>query len=222
MKILITLVVLLTAASANADLITVNAALMQPGMNASNSLPGATISRIDQHGGMTYQPVVQDVIVVDSLRGPEPTSFGSYDVDYRGLTDCYLGDNAACIGVLFAGFQVTFDQPTDFVEVRSVHAAGTQPVIYAYGSGGSLIAECGPFSGCSTSLGLPTSGWAGIQDVETRTAIAAAGITRIAWGGFSGGAWAQEVTYSTPEPSLLALWSLGLLITAAGVRRFRK
>lgn len=222
MKTLTTLAVLLIATAANADLISVNAALMQSGMNASNSLPGAIIQRIDQHGGTTYDPNVQDVIVVDSLRGSEPTSFGSYDVDYRGLTDCYLGDGAACLGALFAGFQVTFDQPTDFVEVRSVHALGIEPVIYAYGSGGSLIAECGPFGGCSTSLGLATASYAGIQDVETRTAIAAAGITRIAWGGFSGGAWAQEVTYSTPEPSLLALWSLGLLITAAGLRQFKR
>ena len=212
----------LTSSPARADMITVTSSSFLLGVDVSDAFDGITLQRLELlPGARTYLPVSLPVITSEPFRGPLDVSFGAFDASF--YNGCYTegqGGNSSSFCSYFSVLEVTFDAPTNYVQIVGdfdPDGPGLEPILFAYASDGSVISGCGPFAGgpdCEVEFTpLPP-----VPRESERSTISFSrdqrDIARVVWGGFVGGAWAHQISYTVPEPStwlLIGVGSVGLM-----------
>jgi hypothetical protein len=210
---------------ARADLITLDAASVALGVDVSDAFDGLTMQRISTPGfppAQTYSELVVGPVITSAphygLFGGTTVSFGQFDGGYGLPYDwCYTYGQCANVG-FFSVLELTFNVPTNFVQIIGDAAPGLDPMLFAYDRDGALITHCKPFTsggenpGCDFTFteledGIPYI----INDVRQTVSLTSdqRNIARVVFGGSTGGAQATVISYEVPEPSSLLLLGLG-------------
>jgi hypothetical protein len=224
-----------TSRPAHADLITVSSTFFDLGVDVSHAFEGITLQRLEQNsilGPHTYAPVALPVITAEPFQLPLDVTFGAYDGGFGGYNRCFLsgqgGVESPDCSVYFSVLEVTFDAPTNSVQIVGDFNPGLEPNFHAYTGDGSFLGTCGPYQalsglGCVVDIvqlqpDLPyvvSQGRSTLSFTSDRPDIA-----RVVWGGFSGGAWAHRISYTVPEPSTLLLAGIGAVGLVSRRKRF--
>jgi len=226
------LVSVLIASAAQADLITLDAASVGLGVDVSNVFDGLTMQRIRTPSAPT--PPAQTIN--DLLAGPvitsEPhygdlaVSFGQFDAGYgNAYLYCYLLSSCSNVG-FFSVLELTLDVPTHFVQITGDAAQGLPPIMYAFGQDGALLATCNLYQnspGCEWTFTEIEDDSLLMNDVRQTVSLTSdqRDIARVVFGGSTGGAQVNQISYAVPEPSTLLLAGIGaaFLISKRAQRR---
>ena len=221
------------AASARADIITIDPNAHAIGTDLSNLFPGVSMAQLTQTAGGTYNPVRSAVLVSsdyygDAVGGSLVMGGGGILEGYR---ECYAaslsgGSAAGACNSWGTALELTFDGPANFVTITAAWLSDG-PGMLAYDSAGNMIGSCfSPFGpGAAGSSGLcdafiiPHNSAGNLSTVTV--ARAQGDIARVVFGGVIGRSMATEVTYGVPEPTTLAFMGIGLA-GAAIMRRRRR
>jgi len=207
--------VLLSAAAANAELITVDFRTFAPGTDVSRAAPGVTMRTFVNNPGDNFNnPIYSPATIVDHGRFGPGISTGDFD-EYEL---CVAGRlNGFFCAESYVILELQFETPTDFVEIFSTGGSDWSKM-QIFDELGILLAACnlmvdGP---CARSNQFVNG------NTEGRMAYASngAGIGRVLVGGLVGPTVIQEVTYGVPEPATLGFVALGTI--GAGLSQYRR
>jgi hypothetical protein len=213
------------SASAQANVITIDADNYAVGTNVSTAIEGASLWSYSQAGTSAYSPIVAPISVVDcSYGGCGPRVFGNSVAavspenfrEVRGAYDCQRGHRISCVDG-FQTMQLVLDAPTDFVSIETEWLTD-HPGLYAFNAAGTLLFSClgltvGPCS--STTTALADGHRTMFQFSRDQKDVA-----RVMFGGVYGANRVSSISVSVPEPTTLAL--LGVALAGAVVARRRK
>ena len=209
------------AASARADIITINPNALTVGTDLSHLFPGVSMSIATQVGSGVYNPVRSAAVVGGDYHGVGSLTMGGGYI----LAD-YCGPGATP-GSCTSGqsvLELTFDAPANFVQINASWFSDG-PGIIAFDSAGNRIGNCfstfGPsgVGGCDAFI-LPYNANGNLSSVSI--ARSQGDISRIVFGGVVGQSRATSVTYGVPEPTTLGLMGIGLAGAAIARRRRRQ
>jgi hypothetical protein len=221
------------AASARADIITINPNAHAVGTDLSHLFPGVSMAQLTQTAGSTYNPVSSAVMATPDYYGD---AVGSLVMGGGGILEgyqtCYAasqtgGSAPGACGSWNSALELTFDGPANFVTITAAWLSDG-PGMLAYDSAGNMIGSCfSPFgpggagsSGLCDAYIIPNNS---VGNLSTVTIARAEGdIARVVFGGLIGRAMATEVTYGVPEPATLALMGIGFAGAAMMRRRRRR
>lgn len=175
---------------------------------------GLTISRLQWPHGSPYgaplPPDRSDVLVTEcapyySCLTDATLGFGMTYMLYD-FSACERG-SSACNFANVNALEFRFDNLTDSVSMLLTWGSDA-PIMYAYDNNGALIETC---SGYAAQCGM----WFDHGNHERATVLSInrseRDIARIVVGGMIGSSFAQNFSYSVPEPSTLGLLGLGLV-----------
>ncbi len=210
------------AATASATPITINPNDFPLGTDLSTMFSGATLSRVRNapntdgvDGRQAFRPVFAPVFALPTQHTDGALSIGGLGTEIHDYRDCR---NSGGSGLLFGCsnydvLDVSFDNPTGFLEVRSMFFSDG-PSILAYDRAGNQI---------TFALGeyVATTTQAGSTRASTITLTRSqSDISKIVYGGAGGSATPVAITYSVAEPATVGMLLLGIA-GAATLRRRR-
>lgn len=217
MRTLFAAALLVASVPAHAILVVVEPDDYTLGTDLSHVTPGVTLTRLVQPDNLgVFNPSVQPVYASGcGFNCPAFTGSVTFGTFLQGgsYERCFAG---ASIGTPcrddFSVLNIEFDTPTNFLEL-SFTTGVDYPLLLAYDVAGNLIQRCfASFGnpGCAT-LSSPGGGTRGIAFFNHGTAD----IARVVVGGDGGNSTIDRLVFervaSVPEPSSLALLSVGLL-----------
>jgi len=223
MKTSVSLLAVVAAAlgmnAANAVIITIEPDNYAAGTELTHIMPGVTISRLSQHGESMYDPLVSNVISQSCSNEHDycPEEEGNVTLGGGSGVFAYMTCfNRGYLSGCSEGFNVLeflFDSPTSFIQAN-FSMLNDGPGLLAYDSSGTQLAFCGaafgpPVSGPCDSLYF--NDYPDTSRVIFSYQREFADIARVVVGGWPGASVLHQFSYSVPEPSTLALFSLGLL-----------
>lgn len=208
-------------ASAQANVITLDADSLSVGTDVTHAIHGASLWSYGQSGVSTYAPTISHISVMDaegarvfgrSGPGYSPESFRELNAAYN----CMLGHPYAC-GDGFQVMQLSFDRPTDYVSFET-DWRDDHPGLFAFNSSGALLFSClglsaGPCARTTTSLGDG-------QRTLFEFSRGDKDVARVMFGGVYGANRVSSISVSVPEPTTLAL--MGVALAGAMMARRRR
>jgi hypothetical protein len=207
----------LASSPASADIILVDPNVYPVGTSVGSAFPDLTMTT------MTSWGTNGDVSVVsNTYAGVAGTnSFGTYSSanEYAAWLQSRTRTGDWYWNVL----ELSFASPTNYIQMVGGWLSDV-PMIYAFDAANNLLAVCTPGSsqpGCSSDMLLDNTGFNGSSLAAISLQRTEADIARIVFGGATGNASAQQISYNVPEPTTLGLALVGLGL-AGLVRRRRR